>query len=1017
MIRIAHLSDIHIRNYQYHDEYKKGFKNLYCELQKVHPDFIIIAGDTIHTKTQISVELVILLTEFFKTLTKIAPVHVILGQHDWNLRNLNKADIISVIIDRLLINYKIKVYKELEIVPLSNDIHLAILANQYKHKDYKKLIPLLNKNNINIALFHNIVYGAVAENNYVFDSDKNLSMSFFKENFDFGFFGDIHRHQFLDEEKCFAYAGSLFQQNFGEGINKGFLLWDIKGKNDFDVRQIFVEAGQNFYTIDIDDEKNVAIPTNLTIKPHSKVRVRTSFSLDLIQRDQIKEEISKLYVCEEVYFIIISKARENIVVDLNKKDITLTDIFNKNVQKKFLFNYAETKLNLSKKQAQQLVDLHDTIYDNTTIKETRESIWEIEELKFSNFFNYAKNNTILFEELDGVIGILGENKIGKCVDENTEIEIEFDEKEIIEKFGFLPNELKKLENAMKKIITIKQLNNLLQKYKDLNINVNTPYGYKKILACGISSKNSDVIKIITEEKKTLEAAPEHLIKTKNGRFKKIITLSPGQTIQTIDGTDKIQYIELLPDKRDLYDIQVQTVQQYYSNGIVSHNSSIIDILSYAVYGKTMRSTGKAYECINNSFNEADTSIRIKKNGAIYKIERTLGKFIAYQANRRTYSKHTTNFICNDKQCNQDDKTETEKEIIKEFGNFEDFLKTSVFSSENNEASFLSCQPRTRKDIVYKFFNLGFFEDFYSSGKAQLQQKESKLQELQKARNIDIEQFQTKIEKLFKEVKELEEKKKEHEKQKQTMTEVSEYKKMAPLPCSKELREQCPLFEKVRINYEKYKDIKESDIQPKREHKKIEGEIISLHQQIGVLKEKISKAQSAEKQYLTIKKDYELYSLYCKALNRDGMPLEVLKQLLDLLAEEANNILSEVVNFSVQFEIDDIDNINIYIKDEHKHNSSKRKIELTSGMEETVAEIALRIALCNIAQLSKPSIFIIDEKFGTLDAKNFDAVVSIFSYFKNFFKHILVITHDDAIKDVVDHVIEISKDKNGFPTIS
>ena len=46
--------------------------------------------------------------------------------------------------------------------------------------------------------------------------------------------GDIHRHQFLDDEKRVAYPGSTVQQDFGETIDRhGFLVWDINGKDDF----------------------------------------------------------------------------------------------------------------------------------------------------------------------------------------------------------------------------------------------------------------------------------------------------------------------------------------------------------------------------------------------------------------------------------------------------------------------------------------------------------------------------------------------------------------------------------------------------------------------------------------------------------------------------------------------------------------------------------------------------------------------------------------------------------------
>ena len=55
---------------------------------------------------------------------------------------------------------------------------------------------------------------------------------------DFVMLGDIHRCQFLDDKKTVAYPGSSIQQNYGESPGKGFLVWDIRDKNDFDVKLI-----------------------------------------------------------------------------------------------------------------------------------------------------------------------------------------------------------------------------------------------------------------------------------------------------------------------------------------------------------------------------------------------------------------------------------------------------------------------------------------------------------------------------------------------------------------------------------------------------------------------------------------------------------------------------------------------------------------------------------------------------------------------------------------------------------
>jgi DNA repair exonuclease SbcCD nuclease subunit len=51
---------------------------------------------------------------------------------------------------------------------------------------------------------------------------------------DYTFLGDIHKsNQKMTSLGNIRYIGSLVQQNFGELDDKGFLLWDIKNKDDF----------------------------------------------------------------------------------------------------------------------------------------------------------------------------------------------------------------------------------------------------------------------------------------------------------------------------------------------------------------------------------------------------------------------------------------------------------------------------------------------------------------------------------------------------------------------------------------------------------------------------------------------------------------------------------------------------------------------------------------------------------------------------------------------------------------
>ena len=100
-IKIAHVSDIHIRKLRYHKEYTAVFNELYEKLREEKPDIIVNTGDTFHTKLDMSPEAIKMMSDLFVGLADIAPYHMILGNHDMNLKNSGRLDAISPIVEYL----------------------------------------------------------------------------------------------------------------------------------------------------------------------------------------------------------------------------------------------------------------------------------------------------------------------------------------------------------------------------------------------------------------------------------------------------------------------------------------------------------------------------------------------------------------------------------------------------------------------------------------------------------------------------------------------------------------------------------------------------------------------------------------------------------------------------------------------------------------------------------------------------------------------------------------------------
>ena len=68
---IHHLADVHIRNLKRHREYKQVFDTLYIQIKKQTDDSIIyIGGDICHAKTEMSPELIEMVSLFLTNCSK-----------------------------------------------------------------------------------------------------------------------------------------------------------------------------------------------------------------------------------------------------------------------------------------------------------------------------------------------------------------------------------------------------------------------------------------------------------------------------------------------------------------------------------------------------------------------------------------------------------------------------------------------------------------------------------------------------------------------------------------------------------------------------------------------------------------------------------------------------------------------------------------------------------------------------------------------------------------------------------
>tara|TARA_B100000700_G_C14631763_1_gene663166 strand:- start:267 stop:716 length:450 start_codon:yes stop_codon:yes gene_type:complete len=141
------------------------------------------------------------------------------------------------------------------------------------------------------------------------------------------------------------------------------------------------------------------------------------------------------------------------------------------------------------------------------------------------------------------------------------------------------------------------------------------------------------------------------------------------------------------------------------------------------------------------------------------------------------------------------------------------------------------------------------------------------------------------------------------------------------------------------------------------------------------------------------------------MHPNGIPYNVIKQSLPLINEEIAKVLANIVEFEVFFDNTD-GKLDIYIK---HPNYDPRPLSMGSGAEKTIAAMAIRLALISITNLPKSELFILDEPATALDQEHMEGFIRLLDMIKNQFKTVILISHLDSLKDVVDMTIDIQRD--------
>jgi len=222
--RLVHFSDLHIRLFKDHDLYRTILTDMLEQFKEIEPCRILFTGDLVHSKNQITPELIEMVSWLLTECSKITKTIIIPGNHDAVIGNLERLDSLTPIINSLN-NTNIVYYKDRGVYEDEN-------ISWCVYSQFQGNIPpdLKVATGIKVGLFHGAIQGMTTELGYDFGEHAYEISKF--DGLDVVFCGDIHLRQEFNIKNGKGYMiGSTLQNNMGENVGKhGFGVYDVDTK-------------------------------------------------------------------------------------------------------------------------------------------------------------------------------------------------------------------------------------------------------------------------------------------------------------------------------------------------------------------------------------------------------------------------------------------------------------------------------------------------------------------------------------------------------------------------------------------------------------------------------------------------------------------------------------------------------------------------------------------------------------------------------------------------------------------
>jgi len=825
-----------------------------------------------------------------------------------------------------------------------------------------------------------------------------------------------------------AYSGSLIQQNYGEDLEHGYLLWDLKDKDNCNVKFRTIENDSPFYTISWYGNIDKFIIDCSHIKPTSRVRILSNKKISQSELVDINNFLKGKLNASEVIFKIDEIIQSTHIVGDDFLFLK-NDLRNLDVQISLLKKFYKNE-NILPHEWAKISEYTNKYLNSCLVCDSICYKWSIKEIEFDNLYSYGEGNSINFEKLNGLVGILGPNRSGKSSIVGTILYSLFNSSDrgLTKNLSIINN--KKNYCLSKAKINVKGYDYVIERQTTRQEN-------KKGDQNGVTHLNlykcegDELIDLNGEQRNDTEKNIQSLIgsiddfslssiSTQGSLFKfidegssqrkavlsKFLDLDIFDNLHTFAKDDYAEIktkVKLLASKNFDKEIKDFTrkkeclieISSTLENEINYHDSIIENLtLSLAAYSNNSDENKfqAEYKLYSQKIKDLKENVDKIKLDLADKEEKLL-KIASYRLKYNIEELKNT----------RDKINQIEKEISKVKPEFE---KENLLL-KNKEKSVLKLLDVPCGD---QFSTCKYIKDSHSDKeeipqiKDRIFELEGSLLRLKSTLNSIIDnEIDEKIKK-FESVLQLEIALKEQivllKADNSTIQNNLEFYEEK----FKEVNDKLSL-NKDHTKEETYKQIN-TEIQEEKRLKKISYEKrMNILSEMGALDIQIKNLLEQKEQADIIFAESRIYEFLINAFSKKGIPHMIFSSQLPIINHELEKILTGITDFAVSIDCPkDSNSMEIFID----YGNGKRLIESCSGMEKTIVSIAIRSALSNVSVLPKCDFLILDEGFGTLDSIQVETSNRLLQSLKKYYKCIFIITHVDSMKEIMDQIIEIGR---------